>query len=97
MLLSHSNRYPGDSSSNGVEKVWLHHSFLATLQCVDPVTTRSKQKRLCRRGEHAMAPYREGPPHTIDRISSGRDGRLSRPPQFGCETPATSAAPTHRR
>ena len=30
--------YPGDFSRNGVEKVWLHRSFLATLECVNAVT-----------------------------------------------------------
>src|SRR5262245_40228666 len=97
MLLSHSDRYPGDSSSNGVEKVWLHRSFLATLECGDAVTTLTKKKWLCRRCEHAVTPHGEGPPDRIARISASRDGRLKSHPQFGCETPATSAAPTHRR
>src|SRR6476620_6722131 len=88
--------YPGGFSRNGVEKVWLHRSFLATLACMDVVTRGSRQKRLCGRCEHAAAPHCEGPPHTIGKISSNREARLGRHPQFGGETPAASAAPTHR-
>src|SRR5262245_50893135 len=51
--------YPGGFSRNGVEKVWLHRSFLATLACLDAVTRGSRQKRLCRRCDRAVAPAGE--------------------------------------
>src|SRR4030095_16402024 len=81
MLLLHSDRapHPGGFSRNGVEKVWPHRSFLATLECVDAVTSGSRQKRLCRRCDLAVAPHGEGPPHTIYKIFSSRDGRQSEP------------------
>jgi hypothetical protein len=46
MLLSHSKHLPlpGGFSRNGVEKVWLHRSFLATLGCVDAVTRGAQAK-----------------------------------------------------
>src|SRR5262245_32959 len=71
--------YPGGFSRNGVEKVWLHRSFLATLECVDAVT-----RGPCR---NVMLPQRSCSSAswgrailTIDKISSNRDGRLRRHP-----------------
>jgi len=62
---------PGGFSRNGVEKVWLLRSFLATLGCVDAVTRRSSgyaaaatmQWRLMVKGHRIQL-----------KISSSRDG-----------------------